>query len=109
MSAYQYTTNVGDYLVIWITAMTGTYIAEITQSEPLRMKVEETGPFARLRHGDFIIREADTEQFQKDCENNTNIFLQSEQNAGRKVFSGLKSIDVNDDTLHKILPDTYNN
>ena len=52
-----YTTNIGDYLVIWITGMVGIcYIAEITESNPLKMKVEESGPFAHLKHGDFIIK-----------------------------------------------------
>ena len=99
-----YTTNVGDLLVIWITGMLANYIAEVTQSDPLQMKVVEDGPFARLRHGDFVILERETEQFQKDCREDTNVFLESEYKAGRKVISGLKKLSVTDNRLHEILP-----
>ena len=99
-----YTTSVGDFLVIWITGMLGNYIAEVTQSDPLQMKVEEDGPFAHLKHGDFVILEKETEQFQKDCREDTNVFLESEYKAGRKIISGLKSLGVTDGKLHEILP-----
>ncbi len=106
----EYTTNVGDLLVIWITGMLPPYIAEVTQADPqnplypIEIKVEETGPFAHLRHDDFVILERETEQLQKDCREDTNVFLESERNAGRKVISGLKKMGVTDDQLHEILP-----
>ncbi|NQU83919.1 MAG: hypothetical protein HQ536_04375 [Parcubacteria group bacterium] len=68
------------------------------------MKVEETGPYAHLKDDDFIIRERDTTQFQEDCRDDTNLFLETEFEAGRKVISGLKSLDVEGGKLHEILP-----
>jgi len=49
MNKHQHTTKVGDFLVIWITGFTKTYIAEVTKEEPLQMKVEESGPLAHLK------------------------------------------------------------
>lgn len=100
----KYTINVGDFLVIWITGDLGTYIAEITQSDPLQMKVTESGPFAHLRHEDFVILKMETEQLQKDCRENTCVFLESELKSGRKVVSGLEKMGVTDGKLHEILP-----
>ena len=96
--------EVGQYLVIWITGVIGTFIAEITQEDPLEMKVEETGPYARLKQGDFIIQEADTRLFQKDAVEDTCVFLEQEQQADREVISGLKSLGVTDGRLLCLLP-----
>ena len=100
----KYTTNVGDFLVIMITGEVVPYIAEITQSDPLQMKVMETGPFARLKHGDFVVMKMETEQFQRDCREDTNVFLESEHKAGRKIISGLEKLGITDNQLHEILP-----
>jgi len=56
--------------------------------------------FSNLKEGDFIIQERDSAQFQKDCHEDTNVFLES----GRRVISGLKSLGVTDGKLHEILP-----
>jgi len=97
---YEYTTNIGDYLIIWITGCIGRYIAQVTNSDPLQVKVQESGPYASLRDGDFIIQEADTEQFQRDCREDTNVILES----GREFISGLESLGVTDNKLRHILP-----
>ena len=99
-----YTTQVGDYLVVMITGMLDPYIAEITESEPLRLKVMEEGPFARLQQGDFIVLETHTARLQEDRRNGTDSFLREEHLAGRKVVSGLKSLGVEDGNLREILP-----
>lgn len=99
-----YTTNVGDFLVIMLTGDICPYITEITQSDPLQMKAMEYGPYACLKHGDFVIMEEETEQFQKDCREGTNVFLESEYKAGRRVISGLKKLGVTDNQIHEILP-----
>lgn len=108
MSEEKYTTNVGDYLIIWITGDSRKYIAEVTRGGPrkwdLRMKVEESGPYAYLKGGDFIIHEDETAQFQKDHREETDVFLKTEKQTGRKVFSGLKSLGVKDGKLREILP-----
>ncbi len=101
----KYTTNVGDLVVIWITGMLGSYIAEVTQSKPLRLKVEESGPLAHLKeHGDFGIKKNETIVAQMDEKYNTCNFVKEEQEAGRRVISGLKRMGVNDGKLHEILP-----
>ena len=99
-----FTTNVGDYLVIQITGDMGTYIAEVTQSKPLQMKVQETGPYAHLKDGDFIINDQDSAQIQKDRRESTSAFLASQQQAGHPAISGLKSLGINEDRLREILP-----
>ena len=104
MSEHQFTTEAGDFLVVWITGHSGLYIVEVTQSDPLQLKVEETGPFAYLKNGDFIIRERESAQLQQDCRDNTETFLEEQLNAGRLVVSGLKKLGVEDNELHSILP-----
>jgi hypothetical protein len=104
MSGKSYNVNVGDYLVITITDVTGTYVAEIVQPDPLQLKVEETGPYAHLKSGDFIILDGDTAQFQRDLQNNTSVFLETEQMANRHVHTGLKSLGADDGKLCEILP-----
>lgn len=104
MAKNEFTTNAGDFLVIWITGSLSTYIAQVTQSEPLQMKVEETGPFAHLKAGDFIIREQDTAQLQRDAREDTCAFLEAQRQAGRKVISGLKCLGIKDGKLREILP-----
>jgi len=104
MSETPISLEVGQYLVIWITGVIGTFIAEITQEDPLEMKVEETGPYARLKYGDFIIQNEDTRLLRKDDAENTCVFLEREQQAGREVISGLKSLGVTDGKLLCLLP-----
>lgn len=98
-----YTTNVGDQLVIWISAETAKYIAEVTQEDPLRMKVEETGPFANLKDGDFIIKDRDTEVWQEDGEAKQ-WMLRTAKELGHPFLSGLHSLGVTDGKLHEIWP-----
>ena len=87
MSEHQFTTEAGDFLVVWITGHSGLYIVEVTQSDPLQLKVEETGPFAYLKNGDFIIRERESAQLQQDCRDDTETFLEDQRKAGRLVAS----------------------
>ncbi|OQA04429.1 MAG: hypothetical protein BWY68_00323 [bacterium ADurb.Bin400] len=96
-----YSTEIGQYLVIWITGCTGTYIAEIIQSDPLRLKVMDDGPYANLQGEDFIIRAEESARLQQDDRENTCHYLQSIKG---KVVSGLKSLGVTDGQLHEILP-----
>ena len=104
MSEHQFTTEVGNFLVIWITGWTNLFIAEVTQSDPLQLKVEENGAFAHLKNGDFIIRERESAQLQQDCRDDTETFLEDQRKAGRLVASGLKKLGVEDKRLHTILP-----
>ncbi len=101
----KYTTKVGNYLVIWITGAMNRYIAEVVEESPLVLKVKESGPYSRLKSGDFIIKESDCELIQKDIEEETCVFVEREIAAGRVVVSGLASLGVEDDQLHEITPD----
>jgi len=97
-----YEKKVGNNLVIMIIGRTGRYIAEVIQEEPLRLKVEEEGPFANLRCDDFIINDLDSAQIQ-DEEKSTEL-LREAQKLGHPFVSGLKSLGVADGKLHEILP-----
>lgn len=99
-----YSTNIGDYLVIMLDGSTYTYIAQVTQTTPLQMKIKEDGLLACLKDGDYVIFEKDTQQFQRDCRENTNVFLESCHHTHRKVHSGLNSLGVTDGKFHEILP-----
>ncbi len=94
---FNYSINAGDYLIIMITGFIGVYVAEVTQSEPLRMKVEEHGPLTNLKEDDYIIIESDTEDFQQNYEDYLAI------RKPRQLLSGLKSIGVTDNNMHEIL------
>ena len=51
-------TKVGDVLLIMITGMTGKYegiVVEMDSSGYPVIKVEEDGPFSRLKMGDYVI------------------------------------------------------
>lgn len=102
-----FATNVGDYLVIQITGCIPDYIAEVTKSEPLQLKVEETGLYTCLKDGDFIVNELDSEAVQEDEKNDTCEYLQSRKDKGWKpCLSGLKSLGMpQDGRLYEVLPD----
>lgn len=99
---YNFSTDVGKHLVIMITCMRHTYIAEVTQKEPLRMKVEESGPYAHLKDGDYIIIRSDSEQIQDD--DRSTALLKEYVDRGHPLVSGLKSLGVKDNKLRMILP-----
>src|SRR6056297_428183 len=80
----------GSYLIIDIVGRTDTFIAEVTQESPLRLKVEEDGPFAHLKAGDFIIHENESLELQKDYHK----FLKEAKKKNQFIVSGLKSIGV---------------
>lgn len=94
---------VGSHLVIQITGSHETYIAEVTQEQPLCMKVEENGPLANLKDGDYIIMESLTEVIQGPDDACTAL-LRERAERGHPFVSGLRSLGINDDKLHEILP-----
>lgn len=99
----KFTTKVGDRVIIMITGMTAKYIAEVIQAEPLRLKVEEKGPFAKLKDGsDFIIAGVLTEEFQD--EGRRDALLAREKERGYAFLSGLASLGVTDGRMHEIWP-----
>ena len=95
-------TTVGSYLVIWITGGVRQYIVEVVEEEPLVLKIEESGPCSRLREGDYIIDETLSERIQKDGDDTK--VLQEAVDRGHPLCSGLRSLGVEDDKIHDILP-----
>lgn len=99
------TTHVGDYVVIFITGSIPVYIAEVVQEEPLRLKVQEEGPFSLLKEGgDYILLEPDTVALQADFRNDTYCYLQEREARGKSApITGLKSLGITDRTLRTVL------
>ncbi len=106
MNNIGYTTNVGDYIVMQVAGDIRDYIAEVVQSDPLTVKIEEHGPYEKIKGDDCIIDEIGTESVQKDDAVNTCMYLLwRDKNGWRPLISGLKSLGVpNDGKLHEILP-----
>lgn len=106
MSKLNYTTNVGDHLVIQITGFIEVYIAEVVEPEPLILKVEESGPYSNLKAGDYIIDTIDSPIVQHDDrENECSYLLWRESKGLVPPISGLLSLGVpSDGKLHEILP-----
>ena len=100
-----YTTNVDDYLVIWINGDTRSYIAQVVQSEPLRLKVADVGPYACLKEsGDYIIRGVQSARLQKDDRDNTCEVLREYAEKKSPLISALRSLGADGETLVQILP-----
>jgi len=91
----------GSYLIIWITGMSGHYIAEVVEENPLVLKVEEEGSFSRLKDGDFGIVEGESLEFQD--EEGAKRLVQEYAQKPRPLASGLKSLGIDDGKLHTIL------
>lgn len=95
-------TSPGSYLAIQITGMLGCYIAEVIVQDPLVLKVEEEGPFSRLKSGDYIIMESETKRLQ-DPKQETAVLREAIGRANA-YKSGLRSLGVTDGQLHEIGP-----
>jgi hypothetical protein len=87
-----------------ITGSVSRYIAEVIQEGPLRLKVEENGPFANLKNGDFIVNEFDSAIIQDEDGSKFDALLREAKNRGYPFRSGLKQLGVNDNRIHEILP-----
>jgi len=98
----EYTIKPGAYLVVWLIGETRKYIAEVKQVEPLRLKIQESGPLANLKEGDIIVLDEDTAQIQSDQRRQQKLFMRNKF-YGHPLLSGLKSLGVADDKLHEIL------
>ena len=102
---YSFTTEVGDFLIVYVVGVPQIFIAEVTQSSPLRMKIHEKGGlYDDLGHDAVMISDWRTEQFQRDVIEDTNTFLEEQAEKGLKIASGLESLGVTDNTLQSILP-----
>lgn len=95
--------KVGSFLVVMITGVVSRYIAEVVQENPLILKIEESGPYSRLRGEDFVIFEKDSLRAQGD-DLTAQALLVEALERGRPLRSGLKKLGVKDGVLHEILP-----
>lgn len=96
----KYTTNLGDHLVIGMITGPHTYIAEVIQSDPLRVKTMEDGTYANLVEEVIIIKAGHSERIQRDDREHTRVFLKSRKNP---VYSGLKSMGIKDGILRNMV------
>ena len=95
--------KVGSFLVVMITGVVSRYIAEVTQENPLILKIEESGPYSRLRGEDFVIFGKDAWGAQGD--DLAAIYIPDEAlERVQPLHSGLKKLGVEDGVLHEILP-----
>lgn len=89
--------KVNDLLVVWMTGMTGRYIAEVIKEEPLLVKIMEVGPYTDLReYGDFGIMRHESLMIQDKDIKKVGEFLKGEMDAGRPLVSGLARFGVTD-------------
>ncbi|HAU07484.1 MAG: hypothetical protein A2568_00795 [Candidatus Yanofskybacteria bacterium RIFOXYD1_FULL_44_17] len=86
-----------------ITRAISRYIAQVIEEEPLVLKVEESGPYSRLKGEDFVIMENDSLRAQGDDETAQEL-LREAVRRGKPLRSGLKSLGVKNGKLHEILP-----
>lgn len=99
-----FSTEVGQYVVIWITGCVGEYIAEVIEEQPLTLKVMESGPYARLKSGDYIIQEYQSGILQRDEREGTNRYLESKKETKTTPITGLASFGITDGKMHYIYP-----
>jgi hypothetical protein len=100
---FNFSKKVGSLLVVMLDSRTRLYIAEVIQEDPLRVKVTEKGPYAKMRDSEILIFESETERIQSD-EKRRELF---KEYADRKfpLISGLKCLNApNDGKFYEILP-----
>ncbi len=94
--------KIGDLLVIQMAGVLLEFIAEVIDEDPLLLKVQEHGPYAKLNSRDYIILEDKSLLLQNDDTHQE--LLRSSAERGHPLVSGLKVLGVTDGNLHKILP-----
>ena len=95
--------KIGSFLAVMITGVVRIYIAEVVQENPLVLKVEESGPYSRLKSGDFVVFEEYSLRLQGNDLSARDVLLEAVQR-GKPFCSGLKKLGVEDGVLHEILP-----
>ena len=93
----------GQHVVIMITGEIPRFIAEVINEDPLILKVQEDGPYAKLKDEDFILCEKET-LLAQGTEAEQMMLLKSAVGNGHPFVSGLKSLGVTDGILYHVLP-----
>ncbi len=97
--------SVGDYLVVEMSGLSGLYLAEVTKSVPLRVKLKDDGPFSCIKENKIKVHERETALLQKTvARGEREIFARFIADSGRDVRCGLASLGVKDNDFHYILP-----
>ncbi len=97
-----YTKKVGSYLVISIYGSPGKTIAEVTEEEPLIVKVGEVDEYCNLRSEEFELLERESAEFQNHWARPG--LLLRHKRAGEPIACGLRSLGINDGCFYEMLP-----
>lgn len=100
-----YVLNLGALVVLWVAGNTQAYIAEVSQEEPLRLKITENekDPLHSLKDEEYVIDAVGTAQIQGDVESQQAL-LKLRVEGGHPLKSGLKTLGVQDGEIYTILP-----
>ena len=75
---HNYSTVEGQILIIWITGRTELFIAQVIKDDrEIWLKVEEEGPYAKLKPSDYIIKEYYTSLLQSGDEAATKLLREA--------------------------------
>lgn len=85
---HTYKTAKGSLLVIQIIGNPLYFVAEVTNEDPPRLKVEEKGPYASLKHGDYIVIDDFSARVQKG-DDELNKLVRELGSQGVTIGSGL--------------------
>lgn len=96
-------TSVRSHIIIRIAGDTQNYVAEVTQENPLHLKVAESGPYSKLKPGDYIIDEKLTEQAQ-GLDHEQQKLLITMLSKRTPLASGLVSVGITDGNIRQLEP-----
>ena len=102
-----YRTEVGSLLVVSLPSVIREYIAQVTSCDPLLMKIEETGPYSKIKGYEVIIHEEKTVVLQGEDQDAWNAILRESKERGHAIVSGLKVLGVEDGKLREMLPTDF--
>jgi hypothetical protein len=98
--------NPGDLVILRVSGDPQAYIGEVIKVEknkPIRIKISDTGPYANLKPGDFIIDSRTSHIYTEALANNSTAMSEFlERNKTLKVESGLAKLGVNDGNIQII-------
>ena len=104
MGKNDYTTKVGDYLIVTLLGCKlGYFVAEVVQSNPLEVKIEEKGDLSRLGIRFFEVCVGYTNIFRENRDEVTKMLALNH----RPLKTGLSSLGSKTGELPKIILSNY--
>lgn len=97
----EYSTDKGKYLVVTMNCSESKCIAEITQTEPLVVKIEEHGFCSNINQINFRIHDHDSSLVQKSP-NELEKYIDNLRKNGEHLYSGLHSLGIEDGMLRDL-------